>query len=72
MAEVCRWAETRGKCGPLPLRAAKRAMVEGCQLPVEEGLAVEQRLFNSLAYTDDVREGLAAFAEKRQPVFKGT
>ena len=72
MAEVCRWAEIMCRCGPLALRAAKRAMAACSQLPLEEGLAVEQRLFNALAYTDDVREGLAAFAEKRRPVFKGT
>jgi len=72
LAEAGRWADSMCKCGPLALRAAKRAMVQGCQLPLEEGLAVEERLFNSLAYTDDVREGLAAFAEKRPPVFKGT
>ena len=72
MAEACRWAEIMCKCGPLALRAAKRAMAACSQLPLEEGLAVEQRLFNSLAYTDDVREGLAAFAEKRPPTFKGT
>ena len=53
------------------LRAAKRAMVEGSQLSLEEGLALEQRLFNSLAYTEDVREGLAAFLEKRPAQFKG-
>ena len=70
MAEAGRWAESMCKCGPLALRAAKRAMVEGCHLPLDEGLAVEQRLFNSLAYTEDVREGLAAFSEKRPPQFK--
>lgn len=71
MAEAQRWAETLLKCGPLALRAAKRAMVEGYDLPLEEGLALEQRLFNSLAYTKDIREGLAAFSEKRAPQFKG-
>lgn len=70
MTEARRWAETLCKCGPLALRAAKRAMLEGSQLPLEEGLALEQRLFNSLAYTEDVREGLAAFTEKRPPQFK--
>ena len=69
-AEARRWAETLLKCGPLALRAAKRAMLEGYHLPLEEGLAVEERLFNSLAYTEDVHEGLAAFSEKRPPQFK--
>ncbi len=57
--------------GPLTLRAAKQAMLAGSQLPLAEGLAVELRLFQSLAYTEDVREGLAAFSEKRPPQFKG-
>ncbi|MBI2914250.1 MAG: enoyl-CoA hydratase/isomerase family protein [Chloroflexi bacterium] len=72
MAEARRWAETLCQRGPLALRAAKRAMLEGAGLPLEEGLRIEQRYFNSLAYTDDLREGLVAFGEKRQPVFRGT
>lgn len=71
MTEARKLAETLCKCGPLALRAAKRAMLEGSQLSLEEGLALEQRLFNSLAYTEDVREGLAAFSEKRPAQFKG-
>ncbi len=71
MAEARRWADTLCKCGPLALQAAKRAMSEGSEMPLEEGLALEQRLFNSLAYTKDVREGLAAFTEKRPAKFKG-
>lgn len=71
MAEARRWAEKLCKCGPLAVRAAKRAMVEGSRLSLEEGLAVEHRLFDSLAYTEDVREGLAAFLEKRPAEFKG-
>ncbi len=71
MAEARRWAEQLCACGPLAVRAAKRAMLEGRGLTLEQGLAVEQRLFNSLAYTKDVREGLAAFAEKRRPQFRG-
>ncbi len=57
--------------GPLALRAAKRAMVEGRGQSLEEGLAIEQKYFSSLAYTRDLREGLAAFKEKRAPAFEG-
>jgi len=70
MGEAHRWAETLCRCGPLALRAAKRAMLQGLGLPLEEGLALEHRLFNSLAYTQDVREGLTAFSERRPPQFK--
>ena len=71
LPEAERWAERLCQRGPLALRAAKRAMVEGYSRPLEEGLQIEQRLFNSLAYTEDLREGLAAFADKRPPVFRG-
>jgi enoyl-CoA hydratase/carnithine racemase len=71
MSEARRWAEKLCRCGPLAVCAAKRAMVEGSELSLEKGLAVEHRLFNSLAYTEDIREGLAAFLEKRPAEFKG-
>jgi enoyl-CoA hydratase/carnithine racemase len=70
MAEARRWAETLCQRGPLALRAAKQAMLQAQELPLQEGLVEEQRLFNSLAYTKDYREGLAAFNERRPPQFK--
>lgn len=65
MAEAEKWAATLCSRGPLALRAAKRAMLEGRDVPLTAGLEVEQSYFNSLAYTSDLREGLRAFAEKR-------
>lgn len=69
--EARRWAERLCTRGPLALRAAKQAMLEGLGRSLEEGLAVEERYFNSLAYTSDLREGLKAFAERRTPEYKG-
>ncbi len=71
MAEARRWADTLCQRGPQALRAAKQAMRQVQELPLEEGLAAEHRLFNSLAYTEDIHEGLGAFKERRLPLFKG-
>lgn len=71
MAEARRWAERLCTRGPLALRAAKKAMLEGAGRPLDEALAVEESQFNSLAYTSDLREGLKAFSEKRAPDYKG-
>lgn len=57
---------------PLAIRAFLEAVIQGNQLPLAEGLALEAKLFASLFDTDDVREGTSAFLEKRSPVFKGT
>lgn len=56
---------------PLAIRACLEAVVRGSELPIEEGLALETKLFATLFATDDVREGTSAFIEKRAPVFKG-
>ena len=56
---------------PLAIRACLAAVIQGNELPLAEGLALEARLFASLFATDDVREGTSAFLEKRSPVFKG-
>ncbi len=71
MNEVERWVSTLLERGPLALRAAKQAILQGLSLPLDEGLKLEQRLFTGLLGTEDAREGPLAFAQKRKPDFKG-
>lgn len=59
------------KLAPLAVRACLRAVVDGLELPIEEGLALETRLFSELFSTADMREGTRAFLEKRSPLFEG-
>jgi enoyl-CoA hydratase len=56
---------------PLAIRACLKAVTYGLQQPLEKGMAMERELFATLFATEDVREGTAAFLEKRAPVFKG-
>ncbi len=49
----------------------KRSVVEGIEMPLTSGLALERELQNRLFVTEDAKEGLAAFAEKRKAAFKG-
>ncbi len=56
---------------PLPaLMAAKEAVNRAFEVPLAEGILFERRLFHSLFATEDQKEGMAAFLEKRKPVFK--
>jgi len=57
--------------GPLAVRAAKRAIEAGLDLPIAEGLREELRAYESIIPTEDRAEALRAFIEKRSPVFKG-
>ena len=51
------------------LRAAKLAIDGGLELDLDRGLDWESQLFTGLFATDDRREGMAAFVEKRKPTF---
>jgi len=53
------------------LRAAKVAIDGGLEMDITSGLAWESQLFAALFATDDKREGMAAFVEKRKPNFTG-
>jgi enoyl-CoA hydratase/carnithine racemase len=57
--------------GPVAVRAAKRAIDEGGDLPLSNGLEVEARCYDLVLPTQDRLEALAAFAEKRPPRYRG-
>jgi enoyl-CoA hydratase len=56
---------------PIATLAAKRAILRADELPLEAGLEFERRDFYLLFGSEDQREGMAAFSEKRTPTWKG-
>ena len=56
---------------PLAVRMAKEAVLKAFETPLAEGLASERRSFYFLFATEDQKEGMHAFLEKRKGVFKG-
>lgn len=63
-------ARTIAKRGPLAVSAAIEAVMSGSEMPFEEGQFLEATLFGLLASTEDMREGMAAFLEKRAANFQ--
>lgn len=60
------------KKGPLGVRMAKKAIDRGMEVAdMRSALAVEGECYEQLLHTQDRLEGLAAFAEKREPAYTG-
>src|SRR5690242_15122596 len=57
--------------GPLAVRLALEAVDQGPEMTLDEGLLLEANHFGLLAATEDMKEGLTAFLEKRAPRFRG-
>jgi E-phenylitaconyl-CoA hydratase len=71
MAEAMKIAQRIAANAPLSVKAIKRLMAEGPNMPLAEGLRMERGYFNLLRDTEDRAEGRKAFGEKRKPDFKG-
>jgi enoyl-CoA hydratase len=64
-------ADTVASMPPLAVRAAKRSVLAAAELPLSAGLRAERDAFFDLFATNDQREGMRAFQEKRPPTWTG-
>ena len=71
MQYIRSWCAEIATGAPLAIRQAKLAIDSGFDKNLADGLALETRAYLQLINTKDRLEGLAAFAEKRKPVFNG-
>jgi len=71
MTAARRWAGQLADGPPLAIRIAKRMMYKQLTMNLENALEDAALATLAVNYTDDVKEGIAAFHEKRKPDFKG-
>jgi enoyl-CoA hydratase len=64
-------AATLATRGPLALEMALEAVLRGGSVSQEEGLRIECDLFGLVSSSEDMRDGLNAFLEKRKPQYRG-
>jgi len=71
LPEARRLADTICLNGPLAVRACKQSAKESTFLPLREALVNEMNYSAGVFMSDDAKEGILAFKEKRPPVWKG-
>ena len=72
LKEALAAAQRIADCAPLSLRQAKKSIHFGLQTDLHSGYRIELEAYYRLLDTDDRREGIAAFNEKRKPRFTGS
>jgi enoyl-CoA hydratase len=68
---VGRFASNLAQKSPVAIRLAADAIRKGRTMPLRDGLEYESRLSEECLKSEDAREGMLAFTEKRKPQFKG-
>lgn len=71
LAEAEALAQKIASKPPLAVQLAKESIQQSFELPLEAGLALERKNFYLLFASDDQKEGMAAFIEKRKAAWKG-
>ncbi len=71
MDEAIKLAQKMARNSPLALQLAKEAVLKSFENSLSEGLYFERKNFYLLFATEDQKEGMAAFVEKRSPTFHG-
>ena len=70
MEDAMKAAKKISEKSAISVRAAKESVNRSYETTLNEGLLFERRMFHSLFATEDQKEGMAAFLEKRQPQFR--
>lgn len=68
--EAKRWAKLLSMWGAVAMTHIIQSVNEGLDMPLEEAIENEAQLFARLCETEDMREGVSAFLEKRRPKFQ--
>ncbi len=71
MPRALELAERLAAQAPVALAEGKRVVDDGLETSLASGLTLEQRVLGALYATEDGKEGIAAFMEKRKPQFAG-
>jgi enoyl-CoA hydratase len=71
LRETMATASLIARNAPISVRQAKLSIHRGLQLSLRDGLALEIEAYNRMVPTEDRRDGVLAFNEKRPPNFRG-
>lgn len=70
MAQARALAENIVKQSPIAVKFSKVAINRGLQVDIDSGIAIENEMFGMCFATEDKKEGMGAFLEKRSPTFQ--
>eukprot|EP01039_Chlorochromonas_danica_P001737 gene1737-1897_t len=70
-ASALAMAKVISEKGPIGVRMAKQAIDAGVSVSLDEAMEVEDKCYREVVYTEDRKEGLRAFVEKRSPQYQG-
>jgi enoyl-CoA hydratase len=71
LPEAKRLAHDLARKPPLALKFAKEAILKSFEMTLEQGVCYERKLFYQLFSSDDLKEGIKAFLQKRKPTYMG-
>lgn len=71
LAVAERWAREIFEAAPLAVRAVKEAARRGIDMSFEDRVPIAREIANRVLHSEDSKEGIRAFREKRKPVWQG-